>query len=46
MNERRDKEVRDIRFVATRRVEGPGAWAFCVERQHAGMKRTQRRNLS
>ena len=46
MNERRDKEVWDIRFVATRRVEGPGAWAFCIERQHAGMKHTQRRNLS
>ena len=46
MNERRTKKVWDIRFVATRRVEGPGAWAFCVERRHAGMKHTQRLNLS
>ena len=28
MNERRDKEVRDIQFVATRRVEGPGRLGF------------------
>ena len=39
MNERSDKEVWDIRFAAARRVEGPGAWAFCVERQHAGRRK-------
>ncbi len=39
MNERRTKEVWDIRFVAARRVEGPGAWAFYVEDQHAGRRK-------